>query len=199
MIVHGSVEGRDMRRTRWITAAIVACATSVTFFVGGGYVLSDDWYFARLIAGEHIRSPDDAFGYVRDHTQYPPEGAQLVIRSTPRDMLTRQYYLFCDQSAMVLATIVHKIGYQTALIDLVGPDGLSHHTVLGVREEGTWTTYDVTNNLERQALGESAKYHQTEAPFAFQPVYRPYPRFYHSLIQHNAYMKWVALWLRGLP
>jgi hypothetical protein len=198
MIVHGAVEGRDVRRTRWITAAIVACATAVTFFVGGGYLLSDDWYFARLIAREHIRSPDDAFGYVRDHTQYPPEGAQLVVRSTPRDMLTRQYYLFCDQSAMVLATIVHKMGYPTALIDLVGPDGISHHTVLGVRQDGTWTIYDVANNLKRRAVGESARYQQTGAPYVFRAVYRPYPRIYQLLIQHNAYLKSFALWLRRL-
>ena len=67
----------------------------------------------------------------------------MVSRSTPRDMLTRQNYLFCDESSMVLATIVHRLGYPAALINLVHhavrldrrpqDEGFVEHVIKGVR------------------------------------------------------------------
>ncbi len=180
---------------RAIGMVVTACLAGV--FIWSGYWLSDDRFFAQLMAREHIASVDDAFQFVREHTSYPSAGMQVAVRRTPRQMLMRQRFLFCDQSAIVLATIVHKLGYDTSLIDLHGPDGESHHTVLGVREHGSWTVYDVAYNLRGHSLTDSARYSVTGTRFAPVPVYRAYPRSYHWAMQHNVFVQRFALWLKA--
>jgi len=181
-------------RRRSIHAIVTACLLAA--FVWIGYWLSDDRFFAQLIARERIASPADAFRFVRDHTSYPREGVPLVMRRTPRRMLTLQKFLFCDQSAIVLATIVNKLGYETALIDLHGPDGESHHTVLDVREKGSWTVYDVAYNLQGHPLDDSARYYDSGRRFTPRAVYRPYPLAHQWLMQHNVFVQRFALWLK---
>ncbi len=180
-----------------LSIRVVVSVCLVGLFVVGGYWFSDDRFFARLIAEQHIATPEEAFLFVRDHTAYPPDGMRVVTRRTPRRMLTAQKFLFCDQSAIVLATLLHRLGYETSLIDLHGPDGPSHHTVLGVRDGGSWVVYDVMNNLQRRPLPESAKYHGG-APYTARAVYRPYPRFYQSAMRDNVFVQSIALWFQSL-
>jgi len=168
-------------------------------FVATGYGLSDDLFFERLVAVNHIASPEDAFRFVRAHTSYPPDNLHILIGSSPRYMLTRQRYLYCDQSSIVMATIVSQLGYETTLINLVGDDGESHHTVLGVWQDESWKVYDLMNGLQGRPLRESAKDRATGAYYRAQPDYRAYPRLYHWIVQHNFYLMQMALWLRGLP
>jgi len=135
---------------------------------------------------------------VRAHTSYPTDQMKVLVGSSPRYMLTEQKYLYCDQSAIVMATIVHELGYETTLINLVGTDGESHHTVLGVFQDGAWKTYDLTNNLQGRPINESARYQPSGRYYQAQTDYRAYPRFYHWVVQNNFYLKRLALWLRGL-
>jgi hypothetical protein len=180
-------------------ALVTGLGVVFVLFVITGYLLSDDLFFEKLIAQHHITTPEDAFRFVRAHTRYADEHVNVVVGSSPRYMLTEQKYLYCDQSAILMATIVHELGYATTLIDLVGSDGGSHHTVLGVLQNGRWKTYDVTNNLQGRPIQESAKYQPSGASYQADTAYRAYPRFYHWLVQNNFYLKHLALWSRGLP
>ena len=115
-------------------------------------------------------------------------------------MLTRQKYLWCDQGAIVMATIVHKLGYETRLVDLLGDDGVSHHTILEVNQGGTWKTYDTLQKLQGVTYQQSVEsLNDNNYTRHIQPVYRPYPRSYDWAVQNNFYLKHLALWLRGLP
>ena len=172
----------------------------ITIFIMSGYLLSDDSFFSDLIRKNRISTPEEAFAFVENNTYRLTEDMKVTLLTTPRNMLTRQKYLWCDQGAVVLATIVHKLGYETRLVDLLGDDGVSHHTILEVNQNGTWKTYDTLQKLQgvtyRQSVESlNANYYTRN----IRPVYRPYPRFYNWVIQNNFYLKHLALWLRGLP
>jgi len=162
-------------------------------FVVSGYLLSDDLFFNRLIRSNGIDTPEEAFAFVVGNTRPAPEGLPPVRGLTPRYMLTQRKYLYCDESAMVMATIVHELGYDTRLVDLIGDDGLSHHTILEVRQGGSWKTYDTLQNIQGATYQECATFHLS------RPAHRPYPRPYNWVIQNNFYLKHLALWLRGVP
>ena len=169
-------------------------------FIVSGYLLSDDLFFKRTISENNIRTPEEAFAFVDNRTDYLTKDMNVVLGNTPRYMLTEQKYLYCDQSAILMATIVDKLGYETRLVDLVGEDdGVSHHTILEVHQNGSWKTYDTTYNLQGRPYQESAKYYESGQYYNARPVYRPYPTFYNRVIQNNVYLKHLALWLRGVP
>ena len=165
----------------------------ILIFLVSGYLLSDDLFFNQLIRANRINTPEEAFAFVQSNTRPAPEGLEPIRGLSPRYMLTQRKYLYCDESAIVLASIVHELGYETRLVDLVGDDGVSHHTILEVRRDGPWKTYDTLRNLQGVTYQESAKTYRA------RPVYRAYPRLYNWLIQNNFYLKHLALWLRGVP
>jgi hypothetical protein len=172
---------------------VILASGFILAFLVSGYLLSDDLFFNQLIRSNRITTPEEAFAFVESHTRPAREGMPAISGLTPRYMLTRREYLYCDEGAIVLATIVHELGYETRLVDLVGDDGVSHHTILEVRQGGSWRTYDTLRNAQGATYQESAQsYHA-------RPVYRAYPRPYNWLVQNNFYLKHLALWLRGLP
>lgn len=122
-----------------------------------------------------------------------------MLMSTPRNMLIEQKYLYCDQSAILMATIVGELGYETRLVDLQGDDGVSYHTILEVKQNGLWKTYDIVYKLQGASYPESARIYETGQHYNARPVYRSYPRFYNQLVQSNFYLKHLALGLRRLP
>ena len=175
---------------------LVALALLVCF-VPGGYLLSDDFYFNRLIRENRITTPEEAFAFVGRNTYRAPEGTQPGLVTTPREMLTRQKYLYCDEGAILLATIVHELGYETRLVDIVGDDGVSHHTILEVNQGGAWKTYDTLQRLQGVTYQQSARsLNGVYYTRRIEPAYRPYPRFYNWVVQNNFYLKHLALWVR---
>lgn len=162
-------------------------------FAGSGHLLSDDLFFNRLIRSNHITTPEEAFAFVGSNTYPPPKGLVPIPGLTPRYMLTHRKFLYCDEGAIVMATIVHELGYDTRLVDLVGDDNVSHHTILEVRQGGSWKTYDTLQNLQGITYQESAR------TFRARPAYRAYPRPYNWVVQNNFYLKHLALRLRGVP
>jgi hypothetical protein len=164
-------------------------------FVVGGYLLSDDLFFKRLIRSNRITTPEEAFAFVESQVVYPPPPEMKTISGlTPRYMLTQRKYLWCDEGAILLATINHELGYETRLVDLVGDDEMSHPTILEVRQNGAWKSYDTAYNMAGASYEQSAKYYRFS-----RPVYRAYPTTYNWIIQNNFYLKHLALWLRGVP
>jgi hypothetical protein len=178
---------------------LVIVALALLLFVASGYMLSDDLFFKRLIRQNNITTPEEAYAFVDRNTEYPIEGMPLALMSTPRGMLTRQKYLYCSQSAILLATIVNKLGYETRLVDLYGDDGASHHTILEVKQGGGWKTYDTVYKLQGAPYQQSAKIYDTGQYYNVRPVHYSYPTSYNWVIQNNFYLKHLALWLRRLP
>jgi hypothetical protein len=174
-------------------------ALAFLLFLASGYILSDDLFFKRLIWQNNITTPEEAFAFVDKHTDYPLKDMYPVLMSTPRKMLTQQKYLYCDQSAILMATIVNELGYETRLVDLYAEDGVSYHTILEVKQDGAWKTYDTVYNLQGASYQQSAKMYESGQYYNARPVYHIYPKFYNWVIQNNFYMKHLAIWLRGLP
>jgi hypothetical protein len=112
-------------------------------------------------------------------------------------MLTQRKHLWCDEGAILLATIGHELGYETRLVDLRGDDDISHHTILEIYENGRWETYDTFQNLRGVTYQQSADGVRLQQ--RVHPYYRQYPRFYNWLVQNNFYLKHLALRLRGIP
>ena len=186
-------------RRHWRSIFILV-ASLIIIFVISGYLLSDDLFFSELISKNRIATPEEAFAFVLDNTYPATDEMKLVFGRTPRYLLTQQKFLFCDHGAILLATIVHKLGYQTRLVDLIEDDNISHHTILEVYQSGTWKTYDTMQKLQG-ATYKNLLYTPIMGYYnrIIRPVYRAYPRFYNWVIQNNFYMKHLSLWLRGFP
>lgn len=161
------------------------------FFVVSGYLLSDAFFFKRLVHRNKITSPEEAFTFVNSNTGVPDPRHHPPLTYSPREMLTRQKYLFCDQSAILMATIVGELGYETRLVDFAGADGISRHTILEVRQDGRWKTYDTLNRVQ------GATYEQLSAAFTpgARPVYRTYVGS-RWINRNNYYLQYLSHRLR---
>ncbi len=180
-----------MRKVIFIVGVVVV------LFVASGYRLSDNYFFKNLIRENQITTPEQAFAFVVNHTEPASLEMNLTPLTTPRHMLTRQKVLFCDQSAIVMSTIVNQLGYETRLVDFLGDDGSSHHTILEVKQGDKWKTYDTLHKLQDVTYQDSAR---AAGPQYYthrvEPRYRAFPRFHNRLIYNNFYVQRVALWLK---
>lgn len=160
-------------------------------------MLSDDRYFAAIIKENSLDSSARAFDFVKQNTEFVTGNPTPEMYCTPRYMLEKKQ-LWCDESAMVLATIADKIGYQTRLVDVIKEDGVAGHTYLQIYENGEWKNYDTVlkkSGLSHEQILEGFAY----AKLKGYPRERPYPRFYNRIVQNNFYFKQLMLWLRKAP
>lgn len=194
---------------RFLRSKIFLAFLFVTLaFIVSGYFLSDSFFFSRLIRQNNIRTPEDAFAYVLKNTgkpsatrpKPPPGGFGLSppnwnppLDYSPREMLTRQKYLWCDQGASLVATIVRDLGYETRIVDFVGDDRLGNHTILEVKQQGIWKTYDTTYETQGLSHQEILK----AWPNPRRALYRPYigPSW---VVRNNYYAKKLSLWKQRL-
>lgn len=178
-----------------LTAALVF-ALLVVFFASG-YWLSDDKYFSDLIESNHLQTPADAFAFVSEKTVFVTGNPAPEPYTTPRYMLEKKN-LWCDESAMVLATIADKLGNKTRLTDVIKEDGAAGHTYLQIHENGEWVNYDTVlkkRGIAHEEILQGFDY----AKLKGYPQTRSYPRVYNRIIQNNFYLKHLALWLRNAP
>jgi hypothetical protein len=169
---------------------------AIVFFVSG-YRMSDDRYFGDLIQEHKIKTPEDAFAFVNQNTVFVTGEPTLELYTTPRYML-RKGVLWCDESAMVLATIADKLGSKTRLVDVIKENDIAGHTYLQIYENGEWINYDTVlkkNNLTHEEILQGFNNSKLKG----SPRPRPYPRLYNRIIQNNFYLKHLALWLRNAP
>lgn len=174
------------RRTLFLSALTV-----VLFFIASGYLLSDAFFFKRLVYRNNITSPEEAFTYVSRNTGVPDPRNPPPLEYSPRLMLTEQKNLFCDQSAILMATIVGELGYDTRLVDWVGDDGVSHHTILEVKQGEGWKSYDTLNRRQ----GETYEQIRRGLAYSARPVYRKYVGS-RWLTRNNFYLRRLSLWLK---
>jgi hypothetical protein len=163
-------------------------------FVCFGYWLSDDRYYSGIITENHIHTPYDVFkwtnkkfsviSYMYHHTY-----------ASPRHLIETHKGLWCDESAIVMATLDHKLGYKTRLIDLLGHDNVAHHTILQVFESNKWVNYDFTFKLHDQILTKSSDSFNLKLK---EGRVKQYPKFYNFLVNNNFFAKKIIFTLRGI-
>ena len=174
----------------------LASLICLIIFLVSGYYLSDDYFFSQLIQENHIRTPEDAFEYLKSHIERAHPTDIPTYGLTPRYMLVERKYLWCDEGSMVLATLVYKLGYETSLVDVKGEDNDNYHTYLEVLEDGQWKNYDTwkkTEGFTHQQILDSNE------GIKGYPKSHPYPRWHNIIIQNNFYIKYLVVKLRGTP
>ena len=174
------------RRTLFLSPLL-----ATLLFIVSGYLLSDAFFFKRLVYQNNITSPEGAFTFVIRNTGIPDLQSPPPLEYSPRLMLTEQKDLFCDQSAILMATIVGELGYDTRLVDLVGDDGVSHHTILEVKQNEGWKAYDTLHRLQ----GETFEQIQRRLSYNARPVYRKYIGS-KPITRYNYYLQRLSLWLK---
>lgn len=172
-------------------ALLLSGLSAALLFVVSGYLLSDAFFFRRLVRQNDITSPEEAFAFVITHTGVPDLRSPPPLTYSPRLMLTEQKELFCDQSAILMATIVGVLGYETRLVDWAGDDGVSHHTILEVKQDQGWKAYDTLNRRQ----GETYEDIRRGLSYNARPVYRRYVGS-RWITRHNYYLQRLSMWLK---
>lgn len=92
-----------------------------------------------------------------------------------------------------MATIVRELGYESRMVGFVGDGGIGPHTILEVKQQGTWKTHDTTYETQGLSYQEITK----AWPTPLRPVYRPYigPGW---IVRNNFYAKQLSLWKKRL-
>ena len=169
----------------------LSALSALLLFIVSGYLLSDAFFFTRLVRQNDITSPEEAFAFVVTHTGVPDPRSPPPLTYSPRLMLTEQKALFCDQSAILMATIVGVLGYETRLVDWVGDDGVRRHTLLEVKQERGWKAYDTLNRRQ----GETYEQIRRGLSYNARPAYRTYVGS-RWITRHNHYLQSLSLWLK---
>ena len=161
-------------------------------FVIYGYYLSDIYYFKLLILENNIRTPKEAYDYVGKVTFKRDSTTKAIKGNTPRYLLEFKKILYCDESAIVMAVFDNLLGYETRLVDIIGMDDISHHTVLQVKEHNKWIVYD------RLYDNSNVEPYQTVDYEVLRIRIRKYPTIYQSITWNNYFLQKTALLLRGI-
>lgn len=164
-------------------------------FISIGYIFSDDIYYNRIIKNNNLTSSFDVYKWtIRNYS-----GKSCIIvhsNVTPRHLMERHKRLWCDEGSIVMGNLDRKIGYNVRLVNLIGSDGKSHHTILEVYQNKKWDRFDFSFNLINAPYDKS-----TGGKFTFvKPDYKQYPqsRLYFFLVSKNYFIKLFALYLRGV-
>ena len=81
------------------------------------------------------------------------------------------------------------------MVDIIGMDGISHHTVLEVFENGKWENYDTRYRDANGKLGDCVNY-QIKG-FRNRP-WSTNQKLYHTFIEHNTVIKFIAMKFLGV-
>jgi hypothetical protein len=159
-----------------------------------GYLKSDDVFYNKLLNTNKLKTPVEVFNWVTRH--YGLSRSDIVQSNvSPRYLIENHPRLWCDEAATIMATLDHKLGYHTRLVDLYGFDNVSHHTVLQVLEQNEWITYDFTNRIYNNELSKSA----SDLGYVLkEPRIKPYPKLYNALVNNNYFFKQMAFTIRGI-
>jgi hypothetical protein len=178
----------------YLSIAIVIAGILVFLIVG--YLKSDDIYYGNLIRANNLKTPNEVFLWAVKKYNIPHRGDPVVSYLSPKYLMMNRERLFCDEGAIVMATLDHELGFKTRLINLCGYDNISHHTVLQVKENGSWNTYDFTYRIINRPFKTCS------ALYGFKvktPRINPYPKFYNKIVNNNYYLKAFIFKMRNIP
>lgn len=154
-------------------------------FIFGGYWLSDNRLASEVVTEQNLKTPEDVFNYVLSkNNQAPSSSAVGTGGASFRELMFRHGdWLWCDEGSIVIAVLVGRLRYETRLVDLVGvSDGVSHHTVIQLKQDGRWVTYDFTNRTSGRTPEQSVDYTSVAR-------YRVYPSWKHDLLLNNYFLR----------
>jgi hypothetical protein len=173
-----------------ITAGIIVALSLIII----GYFKSDNVFYNNVLTSQKLTSPEMVFNWAIKN--YNVARSQLVQPYvTSKYLMTNHKFLYCDEAAIMMATLDHNLGYKTRLIDLYGYDNISHHTILQVLEKSIWINYDFTNRLYNKSVNESSNGCNFKLKVA---RVKPYPRLYNVFINNNNFIKYIAFSIRGI-
>src|SRR2546430_1191540 len=87
---------------------LVIALSFIFIFLLSGSLLSDSFFFNQLIRSNAITNPEEAFAFVEQSTRPATNDVKSIRGLTPRYMLAQRKMLYCDEGAILLATIVHE-------------------------------------------------------------------------------------------
>jgi hypothetical protein len=164
------------------------------YFLVYGYSYSDSRYYKKLLYTERLTTPGAIFNYVSEH--YLHNGCKIVhLNATPRHLITNHKRLWCDEGAIVIATLCYYAGYETRLVRMINIKNIDNHTFLQVREDNIWKNYDFTFQTIDAPIDSITK----RAGIKLRDLqHYEYPRIYNKLINTNYFLKQAALYTRGI-
>ena len=90
----------------------------ILFFVFVGYYYSDHFYYSRIIRENNLKTPDDVYFWVlKNNPSAEFTKTHPAPYVSPRFNIEKKRFLFCDEGAIVIATLDHELGYKTRLVD----------------------------------------------------------------------------------
>jgi hypothetical protein len=164
----------------------------VISFLSVGYYFSEIRQFQRLIKENNISTPKDVYDYLGRVTGKPDSSTGVIRNCTPYYLLTKRKNLWCDEGAIVMAWFDQILGYDTRLVNIIGMDNISHHTVLEVFENGKWTIYDRLYDHFNVPIDSTVTYK------VLKRGENPYPTWYQHITMRNFFLQKIALLLRGI-
>jgi hypothetical protein len=173
---------------------LAAIVVAVILFIVAGYIKSDDIFYTYLIKSNKLSNPLKVFNWTI-HGFNIPKSSPVNHNISPRSLIEKHKSLWCDEGAIVMATLNNKLGYKTRLVDLYGYDNISHHTILQVWENGRWINYDFTFKLNHQPIIKSSNSFNMKLKEA---RVKKYPKLYNYLVNNNYFIKQIAFTLRGI-
>jgi hypothetical protein len=159
-----------------------------------GYEKSDNVFYNELLKSNNITNPLQVFNWTTRHFGKPKSPDSHPYLS-PRYLIKKHKTLWCDEGAIIMATLNHQLGYKTRLIDMYGYDNISHHTILQVLENNKWINYDFTFRLHNQLINISSDSLHIKLKEA---RIKEYPKFYNFLVNNNYFNKHIIFAMRGI-
>lgn len=188
------VQNRNINIKLYLSITIAFLGILVFLIVG--YFKSDDIYYDSLLKANNLKNPKEVFLWAVKTYSKPHKGDPVVSYLSPKYLMMNRERLFCDEGAIVMATLDHKLGFETRLIDLCGYDNISHHTVLQVKENGIWNTYDFTFRIINRPFKTCSSLYGFVVK---TPRVKPYPKFYNKIVNNNYYLKAFIFKMRKIP
>lgn len=165
----------------------------VLIFFVGGFLLSDQLYYKAIVRDNKLKTPLDVYYWVKSNN---PSAINTSTKpasyASPKFNIVNKRKLYCDEGAIVMATLDNEIGYKTRLVDLIGLDSISHHTILEVYENNTWIKYDHFNSLYNKSYKTCAGYQLLNTSI------KQYPKTYNFIVNYNFFLKKLAFFLRNI-
>jgi hypothetical protein len=160
-----------------------------------GYQKSDYLYYKNLLKAKNLNTPMAIFIWTTNNFSNPKSTDAVKSYLSPRFLIENHKRLWCDEGAIIMATLNHSLGFKTRLIDLYGYDNVSHHTVLQVFQNNKWNTFDFTYRLYNQSFAKCYKIYKFKVK---TPVIKTYPKLYNDAVNVNYYLKYFIFKIRGI-
>lgn len=171
---------------------IIVIIIIITNLVVVGYYYSDIRKFNKIIEENNIKTPHEVYIYVKSIKQKAHNGDMITAGCTPYYLLKVRKKLWCDEFCVVMSTFNNILGYNTRLVDIIGTDNLSHHTVLQVDESNKWTLYDGYMGIHCANIEKTVNYHVSSIRI------RQYPKLYNFIVNNNYFIKELFVLIRGI-